>query len=32
MGIESYRQSCAMLNERQEAGEETEMQVEEAAL
>ena len=31
MGIESYRQSCAMLNERQEASEEDEMPVKEAA-
>jgi hypothetical protein len=32
MEIESYRQSCVTLNERQEAGEETEMPVKEAAL
>jgi hypothetical protein len=31
MEIEYYRRSCAMLNERQEASEVAEMQVEEAA-
>jgi hypothetical protein len=32
MEIESYRQSCATLNERQEASEVAELPVEEAAL